>query len=176
MTMPGPTQQAAQPVHTIQLPPPGYPMVTRMISDPLFPPSAGGSDAPITWVVAQAHPLVTSMKIVRMFIEPNGVAVYSVSDDGMSGMRNLVPMDCTRLVEEAMPLDVFADELQDAEDAAGPVSDDDDDGGGGDEGDGDDAPAQQQPTPPLRTVPHPTQPSSTPDPAPAPPSDGQPAS
>jgi len=175
MTMP---YAPAQPVHTIQLPAPGYPMVTRMISDPLFPPEQSSSDQteqPITWVVSQPHPLVPSMKVVRMFVEDVGIAVYSVSEDGVTGMRNIVPMDRTRLVEEAMPLDVFADELQDAEDAAGSVNDGDDGGDDGDADDdaGDDGSASSQDRP-LQAVPQPTT-SSTPEP-PSTPSDGQPAS
>lgn len=176
MTMPGPqNQQPAQPVHTIQLPAPGYPMVTRMISDPLFPPDATAADKteqPITWTVSHPHPLVPSMKLVRMFIESNGVAVYSVSDDGMTGMRNLIPLDRTRLVEEAMPLPVFVEELADAEEAAGPIDDNDDGDGDGDD-DGDDTQDNAQ-SPPLQAVPSPT--PSTTDPSPAAPSDGQPAS
>lgn len=165
MTMPGPMP----PVHPIQLPAPGYPMVTRMISDPLFPPASDAQDKseqPVTWVVSHPHPLVPTMKVVRMFIEGTGVAVYSVSDDGATGMRNLVPLDRTRLVEEAMPLNVFVEELADAEEGGGPPSDDDDDG------DGDDASSEEP------SAPAPAQPDLQAAPAPssetaAAPSDGQ---
>jgi len=74
---------------------------------------------PITWIVSQAHPLVSGMKIVRMFIGEGGVEVYS--HDGKIGMRNLVPMISVRLTQEAMPLDIFEEELIAAE------SDEDDD-------------------------------------------------
>jgi len=123
MTMPVPTPPAA-PVRTVELPAPGYPMVTRMISDPLFPPEQSGArEDPVTWAVSQPHPLVPEMKVVRMFIEPGGgVAVYSVSSDGTKGMRNLIGR--VRLVEEVMSLDIFIDELDRAEAEA--EGDDDD--------------------------------------------------
>jgi hypothetical protein len=143
-------------------------MVTRMISDPLFPQAPEAVDKteqPVTWVVSHPHPLVPSMKVVRMFIENGGIAVYSVADDGSTGMRNLVPMDRTRLVEEAMPLNVFVEELADAE--AGPLNDDDpdDEDAGGDDG----ASSQDEaPSPPLQAVPAPSA-----ETAPEAPSDGQ---
>lgn len=109
MTMSAPTPQVQR---TIELPAPGYPMVTRMISDPLFPPEVPGArDEPVTWVVSQPHPLVPDMKVVRMFEEGARVVIYSVSADGQTGMRNFIPMARTRLVEEAMPLEIFIDEL-----------------------------------------------------------------
>jgi hypothetical protein len=116
----------------VVLPEPGFPMLTRMISNALFPeaqtktvgcPHCKGSisleqstkEEPITWIVGQAHPLVPQMKVMRMFVDRGGVEVYSVSDDGKAGMRNLVPMSWVRLIEEAMPLDVFVEELAAAE-------------------------------------------------------------
>jgi hypothetical protein len=66
------------------------------------------------------------MKVVRMFVENGGIAVYSAADDGSTGMRNLIPLDRTRLVEEAMPLEVFIDELGQAESDANFADDDDD--------------------------------------------------
>lgn len=97
----------------VELPQPGYPMVTRVISNALFPEN--GQEAPVTWVVSHPHPLVPTMRVVRMFIDRGGVEIYSVSADGKNGMRNLIPMSWVRLVEEAMPIDIFADELYDAE-------------------------------------------------------------
>jgi hypothetical protein len=105
-------------------------MVTRMISDPLFPAPPEAPDKteqPVTWVLSHPHPLVPSMKVVRMFVENGGIAVYSAADDGSTGMRNLIPLDRTRLVEEAMPLEVFIDELGQAESDANFADDDDDD-------------------------------------------------
>lgn len=130
MTMP----LAVPAVQTVNLAAPGYPMLTRMVSDPLFPdtkqqvmacphckqnlsiplPSADKQE-PVTWIVGQPHPLVPDMKVMRMFIDGGGVEVYSVSNDGKAGMRNLVPIGSVRLTEEAMPLDVFAEELAAAE-------------------------------------------------------------
>ena len=127
----------ATPIRPIQLAPAGFPMLTRMLSDPLFPPtetktvacphckqnlavnvpvpSSKEKDEPIAWIVGQQHPLMPEMEILRMFIEDDGVMVYSVSKDKRAGSRNLVPMKSVRLTEEAMPLDVFAEELADAE-------------------------------------------------------------
>ena len=79
---------------------------------------------PITWAVSQAHPLVPNMKVVRMFVDRGGVEIYSVSDDGQNGMRNLIPMHWVRFVEETMPPEVFVEELDAAE--AGETDDDDD--------------------------------------------------
>ena len=121
------------------LPDPNYPMLTRVISRPLFPrvkpetvacPHCKGNltinrpdsskdpEEPITWVVKHTHPLVPSMQIVRMFLDDHGgVEVYSVmsSGDQRTGMRNYLPSSQVKLVEEGMPYEVFIDELEDAE-------------------------------------------------------------
>lgn len=111
MTMPATTQPNAH-TQILELPPPGYPMVTRVITEALFP-SEGRAE--VTWVVSKPHPLVPTMNIVRMFVEPEGVAIYSVSADGKTGMRNFVKTELTRLVEEAMPIAILVEELADAE-------------------------------------------------------------
>lgn len=127
MTMPAPLQ-------TVSLPAPRYPMLTRMITHPLFPEkdrhrvgcphcnqtiefdrSKQEEPEPITWVVSQPHPLIPDMKVIRMFLDSDGVEVYSMSSDGRTGMRNTIPTPLVKLTEEAMPLDVFIDELEDAE-------------------------------------------------------------
>ena len=130
MNAPAPAAPAG---NVVQLPEPGFPMLTRMISMPLFPDSApqvvacphckanisidraGAKEEPVTWIVGQSHPLVPDMKVMRMFVDRGGVEVYSVSSDGKAGMRNLVPMSHVKLIEEAMPLDVFIEELAAAE-------------------------------------------------------------
>ena len=101
-------------VQTVALPAPGYPMVTRVISSSLLPDSKG-KEEPVAWVVSQPHPLVSQVNIVRMFLDRGGVEIYSVSQDGKAGMRNLIPLSHVRLVEEAMPIDVFIEELNAAE-------------------------------------------------------------
>jgi len=103
-----------QPVPTklIELPTPRRPLVMRVLSNPLFHDTG---PEPITWTVAQPHPLVPDAKIVRMFSSDIGVEVYSVVNDGKTGMRNFIPMTTVRLVEEVMPIEEFADELFDAE-------------------------------------------------------------
>lgn len=110
------------PMKTVELPAPQFPMLTRVVSSPIF----SERDAAITWGVGAPHPLVPeTYKVIRMFVDRGGVEVYSVSNDGKSGMRNLIPMERVRFIEEAMPLDVFVEEL-DAAESAGDDDDDDD--------------------------------------------------
>lgn len=129
------TTSAATPTKTIELPEPGYPVVTRIISNGLFPDESGRNE-PITWTVGQKHPLVDSMRVVRMFISSGGVEIYSVAKDGQSGTRNFLPTNWVRLVEEAMPIDIFAEELADAE-------------AGGDDGDDELDPEPEPVEPPM---------------------------
>lgn len=105
------------PMNLFDLPPPTFPMVTRMVSNPIFPPDkpADTIENAITWVVSQGHPLVPKMHVVRMFISDVGVEIYSVSEDKKNGIRNFMPMALVRFVEEAMPLEVFINELEEAE-------------------------------------------------------------
>lgn len=149
---------------TIELAPPGAIVLTRMVSDPLFPETkpqvmacphckqnlslplpTQGKEEPITWVISKQHPLLPDMKVIRMFLDHDGVEVYSVSADGRSGMRNMVPMAKIRLTEEAMALDVFAEELAAAED-------DDEDPEPGDPGDPGDPGENGEPPPALVPV------------------------
>jgi hypothetical protein len=112
-----PTTQATA-TRTVELPAPKFPMVTRVVSSALFPedtPQGTRKEDPVTWVISHAHPLVPNVKVVRMFSDQWGVEIYSISDDGRNGMRNFVPRERVRLVEEAMPLDVFIEELAAAE-------------------------------------------------------------
>jgi hypothetical protein len=145
----------AAPTQTVKLPEPSYPLLTRMISDALFPETKPQTVAcphckqnitiasvnkpldqvePITWIVGQDHPLMPGMKVVRMFVDHDGVEVYSVSSDGKAGVRNLVPVDSVRLTEEAMPPDIFVEELSAAED------------------DGPDPEPEPEPAPPLAPI------------------------
>ena len=111
-----PPNNAAPLTNVVQIPEPGYPMLTRAISNPLFPPEHPTKQAePITWTVGSQHPLIPEMRVMRMFISDEGVDVYSVSADGHSGMRNMISLGTIRLVEEAMPLEVFIQELAAAE-------------------------------------------------------------
>jgi hypothetical protein len=133
----------------LQLPDPRFPMVTRVVSNPLFPPDPASAnladylrpeilraltraegerlqqalaaaampqrEEPVTWVIAQSHPFVPTLKIVRMFIVEDGVTVYSCAEGSSEGLRNLIPMHTVRFVEEGMPIDIFVDELNLAE-------------------------------------------------------------
>jgi len=120
------------PIKTVALPEPGYPMLTRMITDALFPETQeqvvgcphckgsitvsknAGKEDPLVWIVGQTHPIAPNRTVMRMFIGTVGVEVYSVSSDGKA-TRNLVPMDSVRLTEEEMPMEVFIEEMTDAE-------------------------------------------------------------
>ena len=70
-----------------------------------------------------------------MFVVGDGVSVYSVTGDG-KGLRHLIPSSRVRLVEEVMSIDVFVEQLENAEVAAeggepprhAPPDDDDDNG------------------------------------------------
>lgn len=120
------TQPVPMPATTgITLPPPTYPMVVHMISNPMFPPDVDpqgrvAKEEPIAWVISKAHPFVPKFTVMRMFLDGGVVEVYSVSDDHKVGMRDVIPIHTVRLVQESMPLDIFVEELIDAE------SDDDD--------------------------------------------------
>jgi hypothetical protein len=116
-------------------PNPTCPIVTRVISNSLLPDS-DGHDRPITWVLGAPHPLVPDATVVRMFVDRGGVEIYSKPNDNKAGMRNLIPMSWVRIVEEAMPIHIFVEEL-----AAAETDDDDDDGDGEGEGEGEGAPS-----------------------------------
>lgn len=122
-----PTAAPAQPPAQDSLDlPENFPMVVHVVSAPMFPPEpevdASGQptgrlkpEEPVHWLVSQAHPFVPKFHVLRMFRGADGVAVYSVSDDEKLGMRDVVPAHNVRLVQETMPMDVFLDELEDAE-------------------------------------------------------------
>lgn len=115
----------------MRLPEPSYPMVTRVISNPLYPAEEtqtvgcphckqavsvtrpANKEEPITWVVSKAHPLIAGMKVMRMFVDEDSgdIKIFSVSDDSKVGMVNEVPSGQVRLIEKAMPLEVFVEEL-----------------------------------------------------------------
>ena len=105
MTMNAPSMK------TVTLPEPGYPMLTRIISNPLLK-----DQSEIVWAIGEDHPLAAGMKIVRMFVEQGSVEIYFVSADGKAAARNRIPLSSVRLIEEAMPLNVFIEELAAAED------------------------------------------------------------
>jgi len=135
-----PTNLAAAPRTTIKLADPGFPAVMRVVSAAVFPEppkeetkTAGcphcqkpivipvekeGVARPLNWIVGVAHPIIPDMLIIRMFRVDDGIEVYSVKKDNTGGMRHVIPERSVLLVEEAMPLDVFANELQMSEDDA----------------------------------------------------------
>jgi hypothetical protein len=104
------------------------PVLTRVVSNPVF----NDRDEPITWAVGAPHPFVPeTYKVIRMFIDLGGVEIYSLSADGKSGMRNIIPTSKIRFTEEAMGFDVFKEEIEAAMYSGAPVgplsADDDDD-------------------------------------------------
>lgn len=108
------------------VPEPGFAMLTRVIASPPVPeppqgapPGTRGTAEPMVWTVGQPHPLAPDMKVVRMFLDCEGVEVYSLSSDGKAGMRHYIPMSWIQLIEESMPLDVFVEELAVSKDGSG---------------------------------------------------------
>lgn len=143
-----------------EIPAPTYPMLTRMVSDGLLPddsvlapPPPPGSDPasflawarkearrnasredPMVWTVSHPHPLKPGTTIIRMFDSGDSVDVYSVSDDGKSGLRHVIPAARVRILEEVMPISVFASQIALAESKVNEDEDDDDEDDDDDEG------------------------------------------
>jgi hypothetical protein len=119
-----PSMTTATDPAAFELPEPGYPMLTHVISNALFPDMqaeavvcqqcqvslAVPTDKGI-WVVDRPHPLVPELKIERMFLDHGGVEIYSMSENRKICARNFIPMDWIRIIEEEMPLEVFFEEL-----------------------------------------------------------------
>lgn len=118
------TQPAQQ---TIELPRPTFPMITRMVSNEILSDNPQAPMKTETWQFGEDHPLDQKIRVVRMHFVEGGVEVYSVSKDGRGTIRNLVPSAMIRFVEESMPIEVFVQELEDAEEANASRGDDDDD-------------------------------------------------
>lgn len=107
MTQPAP--------RVVNLPEAEPPVVTRVIADRPRPPIVNGrveSAPPLTWVYNGQDPLDSTRLIVRMFLDRGeGVDVYSLSGDRTNGVRYFIPSHLIRFVEEIMPLDMFAAEI-----------------------------------------------------------------
>lgn len=135
---------------TYQLPSPSDPVVTRVISNALFPdPPPRGSkgelllppgfpraEEPVSWALGEPHPQVDGFRIVRMFRTEEGVEIYSVSSDGQC-TRTTLPTSMVRFVEETMSPDYFVEEIRIAEEGDGQDEpmDPGEPGGPGDPGD-----------------------------------------
>lgn len=101
------------------------PIVRLVVSDPLFPENvrdAAGrpiegqfkeSVEPVTWILRRPHPFVPEMTIVGMFLNKDGIEIYSTNQK--MGMRDLVQMKSVRLIQESMLMSVFEEELYLAE-------------------------------------------------------------
>ena len=115
------TQPQSYPLPTSAptMPEASYPMLVHVVTDPIFPPkvdSTGRSlpDEPTHWALSKEHPFVPGFRVLRMFLDEDGLVVYSIGPDNKSGMRDLV-MARVRLAQEAMPVDVLIEEIEDAE-------------------------------------------------------------
>jgi hypothetical protein len=86
-----------------------YPRIMLTVTENIEP-----KDPLVTWKVGTAHPFVPNMKIVSIFINGGFVEIYSATGS-QAGMRDLIPISFLRLSREAMPFDVFVEELLDAE-------------------------------------------------------------
>ncbi len=147
------TQSSQQ---TYQLPAPSDPVVTRVISNALFPdppprgpkgelllpPGFPRAEEPVSWALGEAHPQVDGFRIVRMFRTEEGVEIYSVANGGEC-TRTTLPVSMVRFIEETMSIEYFIEEIRIAEegedlgepmgpDDAGDPSDPGDVGGPGD--------------------------------------------
>jgi hypothetical protein len=98
-----------QPADT-EVPELNYPRIVLMATDGI-----DGNVAPISWSVGEAHPFAPTFMVVAMFINEDFVEIYSVNNAKSAGMREQVPVRRARLIREAMPFDVFSEELADAE-------------------------------------------------------------
>lgn len=107
----------------IQLPPLKYPTITRLISKSLI----SEKDDTVVWVLSQQHPLESEAKIIRMYSFDNNVEIYSVTNDGSSGMRDVIPMGHVKLIQEMMPIDTLSEEMQKSQDSSSEDDDEDED-------------------------------------------------
>ncbi|KKM80154.1 hypothetical protein LCGC14_1342810 [marine sediment metagenome] len=147
------------------LPEPVYPRIMLMITDCLVPKAEGVKEEPMSWAVSVAHPFIEAAQVVAMFMNGDGIDVYSVRRDdtgGVEGMRDHIPLFRVRVFREAMPFDVFNNELTRAE-----LAEDEDDDGGGDE-------VASERTSPSADVTSLVPPTTPPDDQTAAQSDGQP--
>lgn len=107
------------PANTIprDLPAPEFPVLRMMFTDNLTPAGNGnGAEAVILWQVGELHPYASNVRVSRMFFSRvGGVAVYSAADNGDGCVRDLIPMNRIRIVQEVMPFEVFAEEIDIAE-------------------------------------------------------------
>ena len=151
------------------LPEPVYPRIMLMITDCLVPKAEGVKEEPMCWAVTGPHPFIETAQVEGMFMNGDGIDVYSVRRDetgGVEGMRDHIPLFRVRIFRESMPFDIFRNEIARAELAED--EDDDDDGGKNAEV------APERDTSPSADVASPVLPMTQPDDQTATQSDGQP--
>lgn len=110
---------------TLPAPNPNSPLITRVISGPLLfegPVPQGET----MWLLGDKNPIVPESKIVRMIRRDDGVSIYSVpmTEVGMPLVHHL-PIAWVRFVEGASDLELFLDDLYNAEEKNEPPLDDD---------------------------------------------------
>lgn len=98
-----------------------YPRVMLVAVD-----DVNGKNATTIWKMGETHPLDAGMNVIAMYLNEGIIEIYSVSKTSKDGARDLIPMHRARLVREAMPFDIFSEELRNAE-AGYPDDDDGDD-------------------------------------------------
>jgi hypothetical protein len=101
-----------------------WPRIMLVVTDKIVP--IGGEEL-LTWSVGGQHPFIPEMRIVAVFKNGDDVEIYS-SVGTEKGIRDTVPGRFIRFTREAMPFDVWAEELAYAELGG------DDDEAGDDEG------------------------------------------
>lgn len=96
-----------------EMPELSYPRIMLMSTD-------GVDDASHTvkWAVGDKHPFASIYQIVAMYVVEPFVEVYSISGAAKAGIRDLIPIQRIRFAREHMPMDIFAEELGNAEIAA----------------------------------------------------------
>ena len=90
----------------LELPALVYPAFSDAVTnDPL---SAGT----LTWQTQKKHPIIDGCFVQRIFMLPDGaLAIYSATEDGKVGMRNIIPKEHVRYTQETMPPDIFIEEI-----------------------------------------------------------------
>lgn len=125
------------------LPEPDYdsPMVTLVVSNPVFPRDPKPSQSqqascphckgaitlpvpdktdkddprPVFWLLSKPHPFVPNITIRRMHVEDGVVSIFSTSDDRQTCIIDEIPIESVRLIEKGMRYEVFVEELEDAD-------------------------------------------------------------
>lgn len=122
------------------------PRIMLMVTESLVDTTPNTKGPSMFWRVGAPHPFNPDMIVMAIFVVEGVVEIYSANTDSKLGMRDLVPVHCARLIQEAMPsFKVFVEELAHAE--AGDDDDDDDEDFNDADPDDEGAPLQFDPAP-----------------------------